>query len=584
MCSRVVSSTVKSMAELSWKSINDFTPGVRAFLSPNNPPGSADPDRTFGCWASPSKSLTALPRVTTIAPPMRFTGGTLPDVDATLTEQFRITGLHVRAPLFGGAALNSLGADQSNDEILMSIQYWTNIPGDNDRYNMNLFRYRHNWENPRWDRINARSRDLPAFRTDDSWDNAFFSTQRSNSADPAVVGTLVTVFCDSSGTVFSHPGDTTPSSDTVDYLKNDYLTDPEVSTFGLIGAVRIHHHQGRLVTFPLYIQAVGTQSVWVSNEQFFWSPPNDVTTRDPLLAGAFSYSPQYTDPVGYHVAASVTADEFLLIKSVGGGIILRGDLNDATVVNYPYVRSTGFTRNNGTPSPIGYLYPVDGSGVWAWTGGQVSEFLTVHLDDDFWRPPTVDIAGDDMDIIMYPTGCGQFGDWAMFPNNYMLDTSTGGWWRTDDPNEFIIHRWHQNYRGTVCFGAPSGFRSAADPAVYVYDRTAIPRSTFTWGSHPMVESLERETVLSEVVVVASGVGDVTLTATTGENPAGVTVTFPIDGSTRYPQYIRQRVPISGTQLTFDVTSTAASDDLEAPTIHEIRYGLTPSPGNLIPTQ
>ena len=56
--------------------------------------------------------------------------------------------------------------------------------------------------------------------------------------------------------------------------------------------------------------------------------------------------------------------------------------------------------------------------------------------------------------------------------------------------------------------------------------------------------------------------------------------FPIDGTEAQPQFIRQRVPTRGTQLTFTVNSDATDPDDPAPTIHEIRYSIT-QPANQI---
>lgn len=575
------------MPDAQWKTISDFSPGIRSNLSGNHPPGTASPEGTYGCYAVPGNSLGPLPRAVEIPPPTTyFLAGVetnLIDVSNIVTEEFRIAGLHARGPVFYGPNQTS-GTARNNSEILVCLEYATDDatdPGDT-RWRHMLLRYRLNWTSPRWDHLNSEYRDLGE-------DSALVSNPtraslvniRSNSADPQTIGPVVTAVATGQGSVYCTPDDTATTTDSVAYLPGDYTNDPAFA--GLLGVAFLAGHQGRLVEFPVTPLGVNSLALWASAEQFFWTTVNDVTTISPNISGPFSFAASYTDPVGYQVVGSLTADELFLVKTIGGAVVVRGDLDDPTIINYPYVRSTGFSLNNGAPTPSGYAYPVDGGGAWMWTGGQVANPIALHLEDDFWKVPLLDSTGTPVNWDLYPTQCSAWGEYVMFPNNWMFDptlSEEGGWWRLYDPDTLVIHKWYQDWRGVQLYGTPSGFRSGADPCVLVFDKTATPTRGFTWVSHPMSESLNRETGLEEVVIVASGLGEVTVTASTAEDPVGSTAVFPIDGTEAQPQFIRQRVPTRGTQLTFSVVSEATDPDDPAPTIHEIRYSIT-QPANQI---
>jgi len=122
---------------------------------------------------------------------------------------------------------------------------------------------------------------------------------------------------------------------------------------------------------------------------------------------------------------------------------------------------------------------------------------------------------------------------------------------------------------------PSGFQTTSDPALFEYD-LHTPRHTYQWTSQPLAATLETEVRLDAMVVVADGVGTVTVRAFTGEDPVGQTVEFPISGTGQAPVFSRQLISVLGTELSFEVTSTATDSSDPAPTIHELRYSLSPS--------
>lgn len=570
------------MASPQWQSIKDFSPGIHATISPNHAPGTASPEGTFGCF-SPSRGVLApLPKmVDAIIPP---TPAVYP-ASGILDTQYHIVGLHSVGPAVGSSG-NTAGTDLNQTEVYLAIAYTVNNASNDNRY-LGWYRYKRNLDTPAWATIKSEARAIGGnFSASSEPQAAEMVSLRTHSSDPSTVGAIVTAFC-SVGTLFMFPDQDTPTTDSTEWLLADKVADADFASIP-VGGTNICGHQGRLVYFYLTTNGAGANSIWATNEQFFWSKVNSIGELSTLLAaagGKFNITAQFADPTGYEVIASLTADELLLIKSRGGAIVMRGDLDDPTIVTYPYVRSPGNSNNRGTPTPLGYAYPVDGSGVWVWTGGQVSEHLTPHLDPDFWRPALTDVAGAAVDFSNWNTQCAQAGDFVLFPNNWIWDTNSAaketGWWRIDDPTVRTIHRWNTDWRGIKFYGTPSGFVTTSDDAIFEYDVTT-PRDTFQWTSQPLANTLETEVRLDAMVVVADGVGTVTVRAFTGEDPVGQTVDFPIDGTGQAPVFSRQLISVLGTELSFEVASTATDSADPAPTIHELRYSLQPS--NRITTQ
>src|SRR5690606_5166543 len=105
-------------------------------------------------------------------------------------------------------------------------------------------------------------------------------------------------------------------------------------------------------------------------------------------------------------------------------------LNDFQVRNLPNVRGTGHSMNRGTPSPRGFVYPVDNGGVWLWEGGDLSVNIAPQMDPNFWRPPALIPAvgfyesgtppeQSEPDWGYQQTQCATWDQFVMLPNNWV---------------------------------------------------------------------------------------------------------------------------------------------------------------------
>jgi hypothetical protein len=553
--------------ELQWAGIADFSPGIHQIVAPSRPPGAAQAEGTYRCRSADGGALVPLPRrKESLAGLASKTGHSAAQI---ITPEFRIVGLHAAGPVYNAySPYQSYGPEQSNTELFVAVEYWRE-GGDLDRQHLRVLRMNHNTVFPQWRSIWSTSKQAEPYNPKAVPVYADFVTTRSNNADADQSGPTVTVAC-VYGNVFMYPDDSNPSGNTTRKLPGDISF-----TKGLLSCVNIVGHQGRIVGFPLSVTWHGEKNWWIGNEQFWWTKVNDLRTLADQLSGKLYWvNAGFEDPSGYQAMASLTADELFLVKSKGGGLVLRGSLNNFTAVNYPYIRSAGYSLNKGTTTPIGFAYPVDASGLWVWAGGEASEHVSKQLESDFWRPPVQAPAGDPepAEFLHYPTQCANWGEWAALPNNWLWDTDYGGFWRIEDPADVVLHRWSVDWRSRRAFASPSGVRTDDDVAVYSYDKSDLA-SNYRWHGHPQSATMDREVELREVVVVASGIGEVRVRAYSATDQVGQTKTFVVNGTPSRPTIQRQGYAVNGAMLTFELDVSADSPLEPAPTVHEIRYGV-----------
>jgi len=557
-------------------SIRDFTPGIRDVPSPNYPPGTLQSDGTFRCYARPDGSLAPLPRRRNnyffLPEDAAGTATTLP-VPTDWTSPLYISGLHCRNPVFTPGQ-NLDGVDQNNTEVLVGLEYFYTGPNSTPYKSHDLWRHTRDFDVPGWELIWRESRpgsQDPAVRPK----RMSFVSGRTNSANANVAGPVSTAFC-VDGRVLMYPDDTATTVDSTRYLPGDRELD--ASGGGLVSPDFIVGHQGRVVIFPLSLLGAGAfGTIWATNEAFYFTESNDWTTK-PTDVEFFRQIVGWEEPTGYQAFGSLDADVLLLIKARGGGVVLQGDIggSDIRADRHPSVRGTGLSMNAGTFSPVGFIYPVDGSGIWTWGGGDRSEHLTPTMPDDFWRPPADPFYGHGY------TTADTWGDWVVLPNNWLLDLQpeVPALWRLDDPEDLIIHKMSSDWRSRFLYAAGESVENLGAAVTVEYDAT-VPASSFQARLHPLAASLGAELHINTIGIVATGRGRVTITARSRQHTAGETVTFSVDDD-RFPTRMFRGCDISGSHIEFTVNSSAHSDEGEsgtAPTVHELLWEANDAPSN-----
>lgn len=421
----------------------------------------------------------------------------------------------------------------------------------------------------------------------------YFATTRSNSGQGFVVedfgdivptvGPVVTLIC-FDGLLRMFPDDqATAAMTTRKVCKNSGGTAAEDVT--LLSPSVVVGHQGRAVVTPLTLSSNGRLATYVSNEALFWSRVNDAEYLDDALSDRFLnvvLAPE--DPTGYGVLASMTANELLLIKARGGALILSGSLNDYRLNQKPYVKGTGLSLNMGCASPIGYVYPVDGGGVWLF-GGDKSEHISPQMDPEFWRPDYESSAFGPSH-----TSSTAWQEWVIFPNNWLYDTDTGTWWKLENPDRAVLHHVSADWRGEHLYATPeyvTADYSGDTPQILGYDYDINDKRQF-WSArtHPIdfirgegtgaPTDSNRYLHLHEVVMTCSGRGRMQVDVTSEFTGQTASVTVPVANESGvdddFPVTVRCKIPVRGTSFIFQFRSFGVGDG-PAPTLHApVRVG------------
>jgi hypothetical protein len=271
---------------------------------------------------------------------------------------------------------------------------------------------------------------------------------------------------------------------------------------------------------------------------------------------------QSENPPGWQNVTSLTANELFLMKAKGGATVIRGDLDDPTVVNLPNVLGCGEAECQGTPSQIGFVYPIEAGGVYTWQGGDTSEHISKQMNDDFWRPVF------DTDYYTCPSNCTVFRELVIVPNGWMLDTDHGGWWKYATPEEptFV---WHDTDTTSRWFYATALTYIGDEPGpIWEFDRRRRRRD-YSWKSHPLMTSIGREIEGRELILSASGTGTVKISLITrGGQMHTVSARF----DNEYPDAVRLTTAVAGTHLQVQIESEG-DEGQEAPMVHEVRIGV-----------
>lgn len=563
------------MADGEWKIINNFKPGIHHTVSATHPLGTAQEANTWGCRATDDGSLIPLPKLTSVIESEELTSDTL------LSEEYRITGLFCNDPVFF-VDEPATGIHQNNSEVYVAFEWYDNGgTAGADQQVKQVQRFKRNYAiTPEWDVIYTRAVDLdydPLTRPK----KCEFVSMRSNSADADMAGPVVVAFVyNEIAQMF--PDDTATTVNGTAFMPGDNVDDV-ANTGGLLSVDGLVSHQGRAVIFPLTVLGMGADQLYTTNEAFYWTLVNDLTTRDDTITGGgfLKAIASYDNPTGFQVYQSLTADELLMIKARGGAIMVSGNLNDYQVRNLPNVRGTGHSMNRGTPSPRGFVYPIDNGGVWLWEGGDLSVNIAPHLNANFWRPPAVSPATgahpsreqDDNGWGYAQTQCCEWNQLVMLPNNWVWDTDHNGFWKIAADGQYVIHRWASDWAGLICYGAPSGFLEGIagmepDPVIYEFNKV-VPATEFSWRSQPLEGTLERQVEIREVIVTASGNGTVTVIL---DGPGGE---LQQEELTILPTLTPHTQAITfgavDSHISMRLLSEAATEDDAAPTIHSVKY-------------
>lgn len=529
--------------------ISDFSPGIMQKLNRLGgdtamfPLGAADKTNTYRCIALPGGGLGPLPQrtVSYSRSPATPEAGAFASV---FNGHVTISGAHMAGPIFAAG-----GAGFTRQELHIAYEWGFNVSGT--QYTRKYTWERHRlWEaTPGIDTIvgyasTAEGGTITAPQMRPTW----FHTYRADASSQLAIGAPLVVggwYAGGGGLAqrfwSTYPNPTTLTSDTPGPIRA--ASNPE----GIFG------HQGRSVELDQTTWSHGSVGTWSFNEQVFYTKVNLASLDNNSLAAVYGQE----DAEGFGAFASVNASELMLVRIGYGGYIIRGDLNNPTVIFVPGIPGTGNSRHTAAITPVGLVYGSRNGGVWAWAGGDTADLLSPQLDNDFWLP-----GGQPNDFVDY---AGKFAFWKEYiltPHNWLYDWRNKSWWRIEDSGVIDIVHWCQNTDSHVIYGAPGSVNNTQTVSLAGWD-AGVPATSWSWESQALPLGDYRTAQPREVVIIAQGVGTVKFTLSgwdsqgnlVSENHTATWASASIPEAFRFPVNLNQ---LTHMRIRLEATATAAA--------------------------
>ena len=529
----------------------------------------ADPD-TYGCVSGPTGALEPGPRLTLTIQRDPTAWEDVPSDLATEDAKFWVGGLKVNpSAVYGGIGNPDRSSDQNNAEVHFGFEYYTSATGSTANASIRkLEKYRRNYSDPaqRWVTILTETvTGVADPHVTTMPRRCFMQSTRSNPSDPDVVGPPVMAYCyDGDDTCVVYPDPTAHTTESTSGYPH-----PGV---GLADTSVIFAHQGRIVGCVLTLWGAGANQLTVNTESLYWTEVNDHSTHDADLENSFTdVIAGWENPTGYVDGASLAHNEILLFKAKGGALLLRGDLDDPRIIPLPNVMSPGLHWSWGVATPIGFAYVVHGSGLWLWSGDDASEFLTPHMTADFWRPLN-DRNGTQLTGSNYwhHSSMALWNEWIVLPGSYLYDWQRKAIWRYH-PDDLFFNDTEVN--GRWLYSSVARFDHEDGTVAYEFDKKK-GAAFYRYTSTPMPISAMRQSNIDEMIVVASGIGDIDLTVFSSEDTNGRTRSVRVN-STKPRAYRLGALHARGTHLQFQLNvtgNTTPGSEVDAPTVYEVHVG------------
>lgn len=268
---------------------------------------------------------------------------------------------------------------------------------------------------------------------------------------------------------------------------------------------------------------------------------------------------------GYGAWGSISTGELILVSKVQGGVQVSGDLLFASITKLPGMQATNEMVAKGIPCSRGFLYAVNKGGIYSWNGGNLSQKVSTQLRDNFYER-TTPTYGVSFQATLW-------NDWVMYPNNFFLDTLSGGWWRIDNPSEFTWTSWDYSCSDSrFCIAAIDSYASGSENQIAAFDRTKLS-SSWSWQSQPIPQSVGTKIQVQECEILATSLTGGTITVTlTGSDNTLSTVTFTLIALSQ-PQRLRMRLASQEWNVIVRITATDAGS-AAAPILNEMTLFFT----------
>lgn len=342
-------------------------------------------------------------------------------------------------------------------------------------------------------------------------------------------------------------------------------------------------HQGRTVigfrrsgpSDDQFLEPFGANGVMPMAEALGWSGVNlaFLTQGDPMYANKSTFMEE--NPSGYGAWASMNASELFMVKNKGGGVVIRGSLNNPTVTRLPGIEPVKGMMNIPAVTPMGCFYGSK-SGIWLWAGSDVSECVSNQIEGCFWEAGPVE-------SIRRPGLKGRFAynyPFVYVSNDWVFDCRTMAWFKLvdretlDDGNSHAYMFYDTAWDGRV-YASPGVIDINSDVMVDYLDETDL-NHTYQWHSQPFAATFNSDVEFKKIIVVAQGIGQISV-ALEGLDGTYQTETFDIDSDDR-PVRLEVSTTTRCTDPSVVLRSVATDTDDAAPTIYAVHLGYNTQAG------
>lgn len=503
-------------------------------------PGIAQESGTYRCIALPTGALAPLPRASSslsIPSPAAGAFGSL----------FVVTGLEAVGQVYSASSYVSLP-----DELHVGIEW-----GDSAGSNPSRFS---------WYAIRSHDANTVQLATDSSLAAAgggrthpfFLARTRLKSTSAARANETIAASWlseDGGKHLWFWPNPTNPSS-----------TTPVSSSTTKAGPIL--SHDGSIILFEFKSNTRGT-GVSISNEFVHHTAP-------PLTSQLGDQGMVFTpnNPSGYGAWISTARGELFLVKPRGGAAVVSGELTtpNPSVGIIPFVPSTGLLLQQAIGTELGIIYCSTES-VYLWDG-QLATNISPQLADGFFLRgnPSVSVFAPRLYNHQY-LQYASWGDWAIFPNNYLFDTNGKGWWKLEDPTVASYQVFTSSSDPTAIWATTGSYAPLATNQLARFT-TTLPASTYSWLSHPITVSSDRYVDIREVEIIAIAASGTTSSVTIElTNTDGTTrsETFILTQSNQ-PMRIRKTTYAKGYNVIMKILSASNQVGVAAPVVLSVSLG------------
>lgn len=553
---------------LQWFEISDFSPGIWNRAGNDNdyiasaPPLGACTFRSFGCIALPQGGLGPLPMMVE-----EITVPELPDWGDGNT--YKICGFNAELSFILVDPVTDTNQD-NRVEMFFAVEYFDSGSGIRT---FRWLRYRiFDDGSPTWETLRNIDEDpggdtpryVPMFHT------------RMNPSDPddnnsqtvtCAVWVGVPLTGDRMGKAFPDPADASNVS-TIDIGDTDHYY------------TMIYPHQGRVVFTRFLTYARGPDASQSNTDNWYWTNTNDNALASPDSAAFVLENPQ-----GISDACSVSANEFVVIKSHDGGFYIQGDLDNPLIVQLPSIASPyGTNTVKGCRIQGGFAYSAGDWGIYLWSGGDQAEFISPQLDGGFCVPNITQNG--------HKGQMARWGDWLVAPLGWLYSTELNSWWQQADPFSQEAVNDQGNLRDNIFYQSSSGYRGylyscsrIIDPDNGASDRTCVfkwdpnvPGQIYRWESQPFIISPDHQVELRDIVIDALAFRNEITVEVINElddnNPQTVTwdTTTLADFDEGLPSKLRANLSTVGRSFRIRISVDGTSDDNAAAVIYKIALG------------